>query len=714
MAIYHCSVKIGSRSKGQSAVAAAAYRSGTRLVNEETGQVSDYTKKRGVVHEEVSLCANAPEEYGDRETLWNVVHKVEKTKDAQLWREVEVAIPKEFSREEQIDTVREYVEQFTRQGMCADWSIHDKGDGNPHAHIMLTMRSIQEDGTWASKCRSEYVLDENGERIPLIDKATGKQKVDKQNRKKWKTRRVNTTDWDEPERIEEWRSTWENVCNKRLAPEAQIDHRSYAKQQKAIEPTIHEGYAASAMEKRGEESDRCRINRDIERNNHVLREAGYTATWLADEVRIQESIREKLGERFALYQEGMEQSPELLEAMEIYAELKNVEEELQEQPEGRKKEKYEKKHEEEFHSLWAAMDTLEAFYGKDEETFPSDVDKIKKLREQCEQGIAETEAEISSVGEALLALKRKRSVRVKLLEEMGEMLAENFAHAECWYKATTEVTDSGKRESVILLEKTSSEALCILQGSFPWELFPSVLRASEALLGGFADPMKEKVRMDRETAEVDAGEASDESSEDTSMTLEEYIRNGEAHRAIDECHYAWLQQFLGIKENIEELLPHTRLTIIDTDSKEIRESAVLLHGAALQNIKAVSRALNILTDQFSGEVETYPQLEKYCSEILPARCERLNKKSDELDRTRSVVQRYLKQRKSPYWTERTKATNKDRYDKKHAGEKVAFDKAKKEFKERYPNWNFKKNKLADEEKRLIADRTKICGIYGGV
>ena len=165
MAIYHCSVKVGSRSKGQSAIAAAAYRAGEKLTDHETGFVSDYTKKCGVVYSEIALCENAPVEYADRQTLWSAVHQIEKAKDARLWREIEVALPKEFSRSDQIETVRDFVKRLTDQGMCADWSLHDKGDGNPHAHIMLMTRSIKPDGTWAPKSRKVYDLDENGEKI---------------------------------------------------------------------------------------------------------------------------------------------------------------------------------------------------------------------------------------------------------------------------------------------------------------------------------------------------------------------------------------------------------------------------------------------------------------------------------------------------------------------------------------------------------------------
>lgn len=262
MAIYHCSVKVGSRGKGQSAVAAAAYRSGEKLTDKETGLVSDYTRKGGVVFSEISLCENAPARYADRATLWNAVHDIEKAKDARLWREIEVALPQEMNRAEQIEAVREYVRNLTERGMCADWSLHDKGDGNPHAHIMLTTRSITEDGKWAPKSRKVYDLDENGERIF--------QKVDKTGRKQYKSHKEDYNDWNATERVEEWRADWANVCNKYLTTEKKIDHRSYERQGLEQIPTVHEGYAARQIEAKGGTSELCQQNREIKAKNSLL------------------------------------------------------------------------------------------------------------------------------------------------------------------------------------------------------------------------------------------------------------------------------------------------------------------------------------------------------------------------------------------------------------------------------------------------------------
>ena len=263
MAIYHCTIKTGGRAAGQSAVAAAAYRSGEKLIDKETGIVSDYTRKGGVVHSEVSLCQNAPSEYGDREKLWNAVHNIEKASNARLWREIEVALPQEMNLTEQIQAVREYVSSLTDRGMCADWSLHDKSDGNPHAHIMLTTRSISENGTWAAKSRKIYDLDENGEKIY--------QRTDKQGRKQYKSHKEDFNDWNEKERVEEWRETWANVCNKYLT-EKKIDHRSYERQGKEQEPTVHEGFIARQIENKGGISELCQENREIKARNSLLQQ----------------------------------------------------------------------------------------------------------------------------------------------------------------------------------------------------------------------------------------------------------------------------------------------------------------------------------------------------------------------------------------------------------------------------------------------------------
>lgn len=185
IAIYHCNISIVSRGKGKSAVAAAAYRSGEKLTNEWDGMTHDYTRKGGVVHTEIMLPPHAPPSFSDRSTLWNSVELYEKAGNAQLAREIDAALPIELSREEQIRLVREYCSsQFVSRGMCVDYAIHDTGKGNPHCHIMLTMRPLDERGAWAAKSQKEYDLDENGERIRL---PSGR----------YKTHKVDLTGWND-------------------------------------------------------------------------------------------------------------------------------------------------------------------------------------------------------------------------------------------------------------------------------------------------------------------------------------------------------------------------------------------------------------------------------------------------------------------------------------------------------------------------------------
>lgn len=266
MAIYHLSVKIIGRGQGRSAVAAAAYRSGTDLLDRETGIQCNYSRKYGVVYAEIDLPENAPEEYADRENLWNSVQKIESRSNARLAREVEVALPKELSHKEQISLINSYVnDNFVSQGMIADWSLHDKNDGNPHAHILLTTRAFTDDGEWDLKEKKVYKVDENGQRIPIIDSETGEQKIGARGRKLWERETIQANEWNNKDQVEVWRANWADVCNSFLLPLEidPIDHRSYARQNIDQIPTIHEGYVARDMEAHGGISERCELNREI-------------------------------------------------------------------------------------------------------------------------------------------------------------------------------------------------------------------------------------------------------------------------------------------------------------------------------------------------------------------------------------------------------------------------------------------------------------------
>jgi hypothetical protein len=263
VAIYHLSIKIIGRGKGQSAVSKAAYRAGEKIISEHDGRTNDYTRKGGVVHTEILLPENAPRGYADRSALWNAVEKAEKNDNAQLAREIEISLPVEFSLAENISLVRGYVrEQFVNAGMCADICVHDTGKGNPHAHVMLTVRPFDGRGEWAAKSRKEYILDDNGERVRLAGGA-------------FKSRKVSAVDWNDQTKAEVWRAAWADAVNavfERQNSETRIDHRSYERQGIDLIPTVTLGVAASQMEKRGIRTERGNRNREIEVSNKLLRQ----------------------------------------------------------------------------------------------------------------------------------------------------------------------------------------------------------------------------------------------------------------------------------------------------------------------------------------------------------------------------------------------------------------------------------------------------------
>lgn len=193
MAIFQCQIQVIKRSEGRSVVAAAAYRSASKLQNRYTGNVEDYSKKKWLKYSEIILPENAPKKFQDRETLWNSVEEVEKGSRARLAREIVVALPGELSMEKNIRLVQEYVrDAFVSDGMIADINIHnppvknekgipvDEHDRpvtdekdmifrNPHAHILLTVRPLDKNGDWQAKTQKEYVC-KRGEEMKALDR----------------------------------------------------------------------------------------------------------------------------------------------------------------------------------------------------------------------------------------------------------------------------------------------------------------------------------------------------------------------------------------------------------------------------------------------------------------------------------------------------------------------------------------------------------------
>lgn len=348
MAMFHYSISIIGRSGGRSAVAASAYISAERILNEETGIVSDYTHKSEVVYKNIMLPDNAPEIYKNRDVLWNEVHRIEQKCDAQLSRSIIVALPKELSLEQQIECLENYIkENFVSKGMIADYAIHDK-EGNPHAHIMLTMRGLDLDGNWIAKTKTtpvrleaesetkllipkafsenptvyeaalksfyenedldvdvklihDSVLDkdiislklnqeyESVIKVPEIDPATNLQKTIQREGKgiehRWYRITTPSNDWNDKSNAETWRASWAEHCNRYLTPELHIDHRSYERQGLDIEPTIHEGYAARDMEMNGKVSERCQLNREIQERNSIRQQLKIYGTEIINRVK---------------------------------------------------------------------------------------------------------------------------------------------------------------------------------------------------------------------------------------------------------------------------------------------------------------------------------------------------------------------------------------------------------------------------------------------
>ena len=288
IAIYHWNIGIVSRGKGKSAVAAAAYRSGEKLTNEWDGMTHDYTRKGGVVHTEIMLPPHAPPSFSDRSTLWNSVELYEKAGNAQLAREIDAALPIELSREEQIRLVREYCSsQFVSRGMCVDYVIHDTDKGNPHCHIMLTMRPLDERGAWTAKSKKEYDLDENGERIRL---PSGR----------YKTHKVDLTGWNDKDNTLLWRKAWADFTNdflERSGSPERIDHRSNAERGIDEIPTVHMGVAACQMEKKGIATEKGELNRSIQKTNRLIWEIraqiGKLKEWIADLFKARETAPEQ-------------------------------------------------------------------------------------------------------------------------------------------------------------------------------------------------------------------------------------------------------------------------------------------------------------------------------------------------------------------------------------------------------------------------------------
>ena len=306
MAIYHFEAKVITRGTGRSVVAAAAYASCSQIYNDYDGVMHDYTRKQGCVYGEIFLPPNAPTEWQDRAELWNAVEAAEKSKDSRLARELIVALPVELNLDEWQSILHKFItENCVDKGMCADISIHDTDGHNPHAHILLTMRPLDDKGKWQAKTQKEYLCKRGDEEqgftsaefkaaqadgwekqyqyfvgkkkiymTPSEAMARGLERANKYPKStKYGKQNPICAEWNSEEQITKWRKAWEDVVNRELERKQlneRVDCRSFAERGIDEQPTIHEGVTARIIEQRGGVSERCEMNRQIRKDNALL------------------------------------------------------------------------------------------------------------------------------------------------------------------------------------------------------------------------------------------------------------------------------------------------------------------------------------------------------------------------------------------------------------------------------------------------------------
>lgn len=465
MAIYHLEAKVISRGIGRSVCAAAAYMSCSVIFNEYDGIRHDYTRKKGLVWEQVFLPEYAPESWNDRSALWNAVEEAEKTKDSRLAREIIVALPIELKPEEWKQLLTEYINQnFVSDGMCADVGIHDTDGHNPHAHILLTVRPLEPDGTWQYKTRKEYLCVRNGEEQGFTAeewKQAQKEGWEKQYAYKSEKGRKNiylppseaekrglvrankypkstkygrqnpvTERWNSEEQLVEWRASWADMTNHYLelanVPE-RIDHRSHAERGLDEKPTIHEGIFARKMEAKGKVSVRCEINRQIREDNKIIREMkdllkelAKTAQQTIPEIAKRlEALRDNLIKiQYQLVynhaqlrgiQEYKKQKKPLLEK------IKKIRADIKEKSAERKKLRMEK----EKLSVWEVVKQVK--YSQQITTMTEDIEEMKVQKSQL---LAELKCEDDTAVKAIETMMTNLDKRKESFEKMQTVLAD--------------------------------------------------------------------------------------------------------------------------------------------------------------------------------------------------------------------------------------------------------------------------------------------------
>ena len=272
MSIYHLNMSNVSRQAGSSSCATLSYISGVAIHEERTGSNYQYGRAERVVCTGTIIPPGAPPEYQDPEVLFNAIENHETAANARTAKKIEIALPREFDLQTSRDVVEDYIKRnLTSCGYAATYAIHhDKDGNNPHVHILVANRVIGKNGEWGGKRKMIYETDADGNRVPLLDKKTGQQKVDSHGRKQWKRINAEVNPLDEKRTLKDLRKAWADICNERLEAADRIDHRSYADQGVDKIPTQHEGYAARAMAERGQVSEIIERNQQIREINKQL------------------------------------------------------------------------------------------------------------------------------------------------------------------------------------------------------------------------------------------------------------------------------------------------------------------------------------------------------------------------------------------------------------------------------------------------------------
>lgn len=276
MAIYSMHVSNVSRAAGSSSVASLSYITAERMKDELYGKTyNGFGRRERVIETGTMLPEGAPGEYADPARLFNAIELHEKAVNARTAKKIMVAFPRELTAGQRREALRAFIgEQITGRGYACAYAVHDDGhDGNPHAHILIANRQIDpRTGAWSAKRRMEYVLDDEGRRVPQIDPRTGEQKTDKRGRRQWKRVSRVQNPLDQRETLQSMREGWASACNGLLPEGVTIDHRS--NEARGIEdiPTKHEGYAARRMESEGIPTEVGDWNREVGRANRLLHE----------------------------------------------------------------------------------------------------------------------------------------------------------------------------------------------------------------------------------------------------------------------------------------------------------------------------------------------------------------------------------------------------------------------------------------------------------